>query len=145
MNGYNNILFLTCVYIGTGVPYMIFVISGFMRELPSELLQAGLIDGCDGLRAFTKIVIPLSKPVIATMGMLSFIGSWNEMILALILMKRNTLHTVSLALNMFAGERFSDFPGMCAAVMVGVFPTMFIYFIFQENIIAGMTAGAVKG
>ena len=63
----------------------------------------------------------------------------------LILLKKNELKTVSLALNMFAGDRFSNFPGMCAAVMIGVLPTMLIYFIFQENIIAGMTAGAVKG
>ncbi len=145
MNGYNNFLFIICVYIATGMPYMIFVISGFMRELPRELLEAGRIDGCSGLQIFTKMVMPLTKPAIATMGMLSFIGTWNEMMLALILLKRSDFQTVSLALNTFSGERFSNYPGMCAAVMIGVFPTMLIYFIFQENIIAGMTAGAVKG
>lgn len=145
MNGYNNIPFLICVYIATGIPYMIFVISGFMKNLPKELLEAGLIDGCSGLKIFITMVIPLSKPAIATMGMLSFIGSWNEMILATILMKQNELKTVSLALNMFAGDKFSNYPGMCAAVIIGVLPTMIIYFIFQENIIAGMTAGALKG
>ena len=145
MDGYNNLPFLICVYIATGMPYMIFVICGFMKNLPKELMEAGLIDGCNGLKTFTKIVVPLSRPAIATMGMLSFIGTWNEMIIALILLKKNELKTVSLALNMFAGDRFSNFPGMCAAVMIGVLPTMLIYFIFQENIIAGMTAGAVKG
>ncbi len=145
LNGYNNFVFLTCVYIATGMPYMIFVISGFMRDLPRELLEAGRIDGCSGLQVFTRMVLPLTKPAIATMGMLSFIGTWNEMMLALILLKRNDLQTVSLALNTFSGERFSNYPGMCAAVMIGVFPTMLIYFVFQENIIAGMTAGAVKG
>lgn len=145
MDGYNNFLFIICVYIATGMPYMIFVISGFMRELPRELLEAGRIDGCSGLQIFTKMVLPLTKPAIATMGMLSFIGTWNEMMLALILLKRSDLQTVSLALNTFSGERFSNYPGMCAAVMIGVFPTMLIYFVFQENIIAGMTAGAVKG
>ncbi len=145
MNGYNNMTFITCVYIATGMPYMIFVISGFMKDLPRELLEAGRIDGCSGLQTFTKMVVPLSKPSIATMGMLSFIGTWNEMILALILLKRSDMQTVSLALNTFSGDRFSNYPALCAAVMVGVFPTMLIYFIFQENIIAGMTAGAVKG
>lgn len=116
-----------------------------MKNLPKELMEAGLIDGCNGFKTFTKIVVPLSRPAIATMGMLSFIGTWNEMIIALILLKKNELKTVSLALNMFAGDRFSNFPGMCAAVMIGVLPTMLIYFVFQENIIAGMTAGAVKG
>ena len=145
MNGYNSIPFLICVYIATGIPYMIFVISGFMKNLPKVLLEAGLIDWCSGLKIFTTMVIPLSKPAIATMGMLSFIGSWNEMILATILMKQNELKTVSLALNMFAGDKFSNYPGMCAAVIIGVLPTMIIYFVFQENIIAGMTAGALKG
>ena len=124
---------------------MIFVISGFMRELPRELLEAGRIDGCSGFQLFTRMVLPLSKPSIATVGMLTFIGTWNEMILALILMKRSYLQTVSLALYRLSGERFGNYPTLCAAVMVGVFPTMLIYFFFQENIIAGMTAGAVKG
>lgn len=124
---------------------MIFVISGFMKNLPKELLEASRIDGCSGMQIFTKMVIPLSKPSIATMGMLSFIGTWNEMILALILLKRSDLQTVSLTLNTFAGDRFANYPALCGAVMIGVFPTMLIYFIFQENIIAGMTAGAVKG
>lgn len=145
LNGYNNIFFIICVYIATGMPYMIFVISGFMKNLPKELLEASRIDGCSGMQIFTKMVIPLSKPSIATMGMLSFIGTWNEMILALILLKRSDLQTVSLTLNTFAGDRFANYPALCGAVMIGVFPTMLIYFIFQENIIAGMTAGAVKG
>lgn len=145
LNGYNNIVFVIMVYIATGMPYMIFVISGFMKGLPRELLEASRIDGCSGLQIFTKMVLPLSKPSIATMGMLSFIGTWNEMILALILLKRSDLQTVSLTLNTFAGDRFANYPALCAAVMIGVFPTMLIYFIFQENIIAGMTAGAVKG
>lgn len=145
LNGYNSLPFVICVYIATGMPYMIFVISGFMKGLPRELMEAGRIDGCTGLQIFTKMVLPLSKPSIATMGMLSFIGTWNEMILALILLKRSDLQTVSLALNTFSGDRFANYPALCAAVMIGVFPTMLIYFVFQENIIAGMTAGAVKG
>lgn len=145
MNGYNNFFFLVCVYVACGIPYMIFVVSGFMKGIPKELMEACMIDGCTGFQIFLKMVLPLSKPAIATMGMLSFIGTWNEMIMALTLLKNNNVRTVSLALNLFAGERFSNYPGMCAAVMVGVFPTMLIYFIFQENIIAGMTAGAVKG
>lgn len=145
VNGYNNFAFLIAVYIATGIPYTIFVISGFMRGLPKELIEASLIDGCGGFRAFTKIVLPLSRPVIATMGMLSFIGAWNELAIALIVMKGKQVQTVSLMLTTFAGDRFSDFPGMCAAVVVGVLPTMIIYFAFQENIIAGMTAGSVKG
>lgn len=145
MNGYNNFIFLVGVYVACGIPYMIFVISGFMKGLPKELMEASMIDGCTGFQTFNKMVLPLSKPAIATMGMLSFIGTWNEMIMALTLLKTNNVRTVSLALNLFAGERFSNYPGMCAAVIVGVLPTMLIYFIFQENIIAGMTAGAVKG
>lgn len=100
MDGYNNLPFLICVYIATGMPYMIFVICGFMKNLPKELMEAGLIDGCNGLKTFTKIVVPLSRPAIATMGMLSFIGTWNEMIIALILLKKNELK------NSFAGIKY---------------------------------------
>lgn len=144
MNGYNNFAFIIIVYIACGMPKMIFVISGFMKGLPKDLLEAGRIDGCSVLQLFSRITLPLSKPSLATMGLITFIGTWNEMILALILLKNSKLQTVSLALNTFSGERFSDFPGLCAAVMVCVLPTMLIYLFFQENIIAGMTAGAVK-
>ncbi|PHV69980.1 hypothetical protein CS063_12595 [Sporanaerobium hydrogeniformans] len=145
VNGYNSFWFIIAIYVATGLPYLIFVVTGFMRSIPKELVEAAIVDGCNANQAFWKIVLPLSKPVLATMGMLSFIGAWNELILALVLLKNNATKTVSLALTLFAGERFSNYPGMCAAVIVGVLPTMIIYFMFQENIIKGMTAGSVKG
>jgi len=144
VSGYNHYWFLILVYVATGIPYMIFVMSGFMKGIPKELVEASLIDGCSGFRVFSSIIVPLSKPVIATMGMLSFIGIWNELIMALILISKSSMQTVSLMLATFSGEFFSDFPGMCAAVVLCVVPTMAIYFVFQENIIGGMTAGAVK-
>ena len=145
VNGYNSFPFITCVYIACGLPYIVFVISGFMKGLPKELIESAMIDGCGGFLVFVRIVLPLSRPAIATMGMLSFIGTWNELVMALTLLKQQQFQTVSLMLTTFAGERFSNFPGMCAAVIVAVLPTMILYFVFQENIIAGMTAGAVKG
>ncbi len=145
VNGYNNFWFIIAIYVATGLPYLIFVVTGFMRSIPKELIEAAIVDGCNANQTFWKVVLPLSKPVLATMGMLSFIGAWNELILALVLLKNNATKTVSLALTLFAGERFSNYPGMCAAVIVGVLPTMVIYFMFQENIIKGMTAGSVKG
>lgn len=145
VNGYNSFWFIIAIYVATGLPYLIFVVTGFMRSIPRELIEAAIVDGCNANQTFWKVVLPLSKPVLATMGMLSFIGAWNELILALVLLKNNATKTVSLALTLFAGERFSNYPGMCAAVIVGVLPTMVIYFMFQENIIKGMTAGSVKG
>ena len=145
VNGYNSFWFIIAIYVATGLPYLIFVVTGFMRSIPRELIEAAIVDGCNANQTFWKVVLPLSKPVLATMGMLSFIGAWNELILALVLLKNNATKTVSLALTLFAGERFSNYPGMCAAVIVGVLPTMVIYFMFQEKIIKGMTAGSVKG
>ncbi len=144
-NAYNNYWFIISVYIATGLPYMVFITTGFMKTIPKALVEASIVDGCNGGQIFWKIIFPLSRPILATTGILSFIGVWNELILALVLLKSNGTKTVSLALTLFAGERFSDFPSMCAAVIVAVAPSMVIYFMFQENIIKGMTAGAVKG
>ncbi len=145
VNGYNSYLFIISLYITLGLSYVIFVLTGFIRGIPLELIESALIDGSSMNKTFWTIVLPLTKPAVATMGLLSFIGAWNDLILALIFIKKSSMKTISLALAMFAGDRFSNFPGMCAAVIVGILPTLLIYFFFQENIIKGMTAGAIKG
>jgi raffinose/stachyose/melibiose transport system permease protein len=145
VNGYNNYTFITTVYITFGLSYLIFILTGFMKSVPKDIEEAAIIDGASVGRIFSKIMVPLSMPAIASVSILSFFGSWNELMFSLILMKRTAVRTISVALVNFAGEKFSDYPGQCAAVIMAILPTLIVYFLLQENIIKGMTAGAVKG
>jgi raffinose/stachyose/melibiose transport system permease protein len=145
VNGYNNYTFITMVYITFGLSYLIFILTGFMKAIPKDIEEAAIIDGATVSKVFSKIMVPLSTPAIASVSILSFFGGWNELMFSLILMKRTAMRTISVALVNFSGEKFSDYPGQCAAVIIAILPTLIIYFLLQENIIKGMTAGAVKG
>ncbi|HEY5587178.1 MAG TPA: carbohydrate ABC transporter permease [Ruminiclostridium sp.] len=145
VNGYNSYIFMIACYVTFGIPYFVFVVTGFMKAIPKEIEEAAIIDGCSGGSLFWKIIMPLSLPALSTMAILSFFGAWNELILALVLLKRTAMKTISLGLINFAGDQFANYPGQCAAVIISILPTLVIYLLLQENIIKGMTAGAVKG
>jgi len=145
VNGYNSLLFLTVIYTAFQLPYYIFILTGFMKNIPKEIEESAVIDGASFHRVFINFIVPLSIPSIASLSILSFFSAWNELLLALILLKKDTTRTVSVALLTFAGDMFADYPGLCAAVVVTVIPTVIIYILLQKNIVQGIAAGAVKG
>jgi raffinose/stachyose/melibiose transport system permease protein len=144
-NGFNNYLFMIVIYVAFGVPNFVFITTGFMKSLPREVEEAAVIDGCSMAKIFWTMILPLSLPAIASAAILSFFGAWNDLILALILLKDNTMQTISLGLVSFTNEQFSNYTGQFAAVIVSIIPTLVLYFILQKQIMKGMTAGAVKG
>lgn len=145
LNASNNFFFLISIYIAGGIPYMIFVITGFMRSLPSELEEAAIMDGAGLATIYTRVVLPLSKPAISTMAILGFLSSWNDLILALLFLKKESMRTLSLGLMNFTGFFTSDYAGISAAVIIVNIPTIILYLLLQEYVEKGLTAGAVKG
>jgi raffinose/stachyose/melibiose transport system permease protein len=145
VNGYNSFAFVIITYIAFGLAYYTFMIQGFMKGIPKEIEEAAIVDGCPASLMFVKIIVPLSKPAISTAAILSFFGAWNELMIGLIILKKQSMQTVSLALISFANEQYAVYAGQAAAVIVAVIPTLLVYLILQENVIEGMTAGAVKG
>jgi ABC-type sugar transport system, permease component len=145
LNAFDNYAFMIVIYVAFGLSYFIFIATGFMKGLPKELEEAALIDGCTPQKIFWKIVFPLSLPAISSAAIMSFFGTWNDLILALILLKENTMQTISLGLLSFSNEEFSNHTGQFAAVIVSIIPTLLLYFLMQKQIMKGMTAGAVKG
>lgn len=144
-NGFNNYFFMIIIYVAFGVPNFVFITTGFMKGLPREIEEAAVIDGCSLAKVFWSIIMPLSIPAIASAAILSFFGAWNDLILALILLKNNAMQTISLGLVSFTNEQFSNYTGQFAAVIVSIIPTLILYFLLQKQIMKGMTAGAVKG
>jgi raffinose/stachyose/melibiose transport system permease protein len=141
----NSYSFLISIYLAGGMPFMIFVITGYMKSLPRELEEAAIMDGASLWYIYKNIAIPLSRPVIATMGILAFITGWNDMIQALIFIKKSSMWTIALGLLNFSGFYTVDFAGLCAAIIIANVPTILIYLFLQEYVEKGLTAGAVKG
>lgn len=138
---------LVIVYTAYSLSFTIFVLHGFFRTLPGELAEAAAIDGCSPFGTFWKIMFPLAKPGLVTAGIFVFIGLWNEFPLALVLIKSSDNETLPLAIaNLTMTQKYqADWGALFAALAIGVIPTVVLYSIFQKQIQAGLTAGAVKG
>lgn len=138
---------LIIVYVSFSLSFTIFILSGFFRTLPNELAEAAAIDGSSPSGTFWRIMLPLAKPGLVTAGIFVFIGLWNEYPLALVLMANEKLHTLPLGIaNLTMTQKYqADWGALFAALTIGILPTVILYSIFQKQIQAGLTAGAIKG
>lgn len=131
-------------YIAFGLPFQILVLRGFFRGVPTELIEAARLDGASELGIFARIMLPLSRPALATLFIIDFVGTWNELLMALVLLSSETSRTVPLGLLGFQGQFGARFAQLSAAILIGVAPIIVIYVVFQRYLVSGMTAGAVK-
>lgn len=143
----DNIFGLTLVYVVLSIPFTVYLLSGFIRSLPSELEQAAVIDGCSEYGVFWKVIFPLAQPGIMAAAIFNFIFLWNEYMLALVFLPSSQNKTISLGLYSIqsAMQYTADWTGLFAAVVIVMMPTIIIYFILSEKVMTGLTLGAVKG
>jgi multiple sugar transport system permease protein len=143
-NTYQGLIlpFLTFV-----LPLTIYILTSFFREIPKDLEEAALVDGATRFQAFRKIVIPLAAPGLVTAGLLAFIFAWNEFLLSITLTSTPSRRPVSAAIAFFTGSQQFQIPlgTISAATVVITVPLIILVIIFQKRIVAGLTAGAVKG
>lgn len=132
-------------YIAVSIPFNTLLLTGFLREFPAEIEEAAIIDGAGLWRLVTGIVLPLMRPVIATILIFNVVYVFNEFPFASILINDPDLVTVSLAVSRFQGQFTVDYGGMMASATLVLLPQLVIYAIFQRQVIAGLTVGAVKG
>jgi raffinose/stachyose/melibiose transport system permease protein len=125
--------------------FSIVLLRGFFAELPKELFEAALIDGCSYRKMFLQIVLPLSRPILATVGVLALVGSWNNFLLPLVMINRDSLYPWPLGIMQFQGQYGTDWGKVLAFVSLTIVPAVGFYLLAQKQIIAGLTAGAVKG
>ena len=146
-NAFNTLYALVFSYTTFTLPFMVWVLANFYRAMPAELEQAALVDGASPFRAFYQILLPLAAPGMATTGLLAFIASWNEYLFARTFTITPERRTVPVAIASFGGQTQFDLPWgtiMAASVVVTV-PLIVLVLVLQRKIIAGLTAGAVKG
>jgi raffinose/stachyose/melibiose transport system permease protein len=125
--------------------FSIVLLRGFFRELPKELFEAALIDGCSYPKIFLQLVLPLSRPIIATVGVLSLVGSWNNFLLPLVMIDRDSLYPWPLGIMQYQGQYGTEWGKVLAFVSLTILPALGFYLLAQKQIIAGLTSGAVKG
>jgi len=140
---HNTYFGLFYVYVGFGISFAILVLRGFFRTIPKDIDDAALIDGCSKFRLFWNIIIPISKPAIAALFISDFLATWNEYLLALIIINDDAKKTVPVGLMTFVGEHGTNYGLLCAGVLISIIPVMTVYLIFQRNFVEGL-AGSVK-
>jgi multiple sugar transport system permease protein len=144
---FNTLYGLIIPYITFTLPLAIYILTSFFKEIPKDLEEAALVDGATNFQAFYKIVIPLAAPGLATAGILTFIFAWNEFLLAVTLTSSPSARTVPAAIAFFTGSTQFEQPigTISAASVVISVPLILMVLLFQKRIVAGLTAGAVKG
>jgi raffinose/stachyose/melibiose transport system permease protein len=125
--------------------FSIVLLHGFFKELPKELFEAAFIDGCSYLRMFSQITLPLSRPILATVGVLSLVGSWNNYLLPLVMINNENIYPWPLGIMQYQGQYGTDWGKVLAFVSLTMMPAILFYLMAQKHIIAGLTSGAVKG
>jgi len=141
----NTHLALILPYTAFALPTAIFILTAYLREVPKEIEEAAYIDGASLWGVFFRIMLPISLPALSTVSILTFLHSWNDFSFALVFISKSTLKTLPLAVSNFADGFQVDYSLTLAAMTLSVVPTIIIYLLFQEQVMKGMTAGAVKG
>lgn len=121
------------------------VMMGFLRGLPLEMEEAAYVEGANVARVFTKIIIPLSRPSLATVAIFCFLWSYNDLFTQLIMIRRRTKYPVCALLNEISSKYGTDYGLMASSIAIIIIPVLIVYILLQKNIIKGLTAGAVKG
>lgn len=132
------------VYMAMNIPFSIWLIDGFFRQIPEELFQAAEIDGCTRWQAFWMVEFPLAKSGIASASIFSFLTCWNEYALASQLTRSTDTKTLPVGLMDFTAQFTIDWAGMCAMAVIIIIPALILTFIVQKHLIAGLTFGGVK-
>jgi raffinose/stachyose/melibiose transport system permease protein len=127
--------------LGISVPLM----RNYFRSMPRELFDAAFVDGCGYAQYFWHVTLPLARPILATVGTVSFVSSWNNYLLPLILLNTETKYPWPLGIMVYQGEYSTDWNLILAFITLTILPAIIMFFAVQKHIVAGLTAGAVKG
>jgi len=136
---------LIVAYVALNVPFTIWLIDGFFRQVPRDLAEAAQIDGCTRWQAFWQVEFPLATPGIASAGIFAFLTAWNEFALASQLTRSVNSKTLPVGLLDYTAEFTIDWRGMCALAVVMIVPALALTFVIQKHLVSGLTFGAVKG
>lgn len=140
----NTLTALILVYIAQALPLIIFILSEFMRQIPTDLKEAARCDGVSEYKIFFQIILPLSRPALGTVAVFSMVPIWNDLWFPLILAPGEETRTITLGVQQFIGQYVTDWNSVLASLTLAILPILLLYLIFSRQLIRGITAGAVK-
>ena len=141
----NSLFGVMMVYIGFGVPYGIFILTGFFKTIPVELEEAARIDGASHFNIYWNVILPLAKPALAAIFIIDFVGTWNEFGMALVILQKQKVWTVPLAFQSYISAYQNDYGQLTAAITMTILPVLLVYALFQRHFVSGIARGALKG
>jgi raffinose/stachyose/melibiose transport system permease protein len=136
---------LVGLYVAFSLPISIFILSGYLRSIPRELEESAVLEGCSIVRTFWTIVFPLMVPALATVSIFNFLTGWNDFLTGLIFIRNEADKTLQLGIMRFQGTFSTRYSALLAAIIITILPSALVYFVMQDKIVSGVTAGAVKG
>jgi ABC-type maltose transport system permease subunit len=144
--GLNQHASLILVYLGGAMGVNIWLMKGFLDTVPRDIDESAMVEGASDWQIFTRLILPLLRPILIVIGILNYIGTYGEFVLARVLLKSNEQYTLMVGLERFAGAQIEQRWGVFAAgALIGALPIMIIYLALQDQIVGGLTQGAVKG
>ena len=139
----NSFLGLALLY-AANLSFSFLVFNQFFLQLPQAMIESAHMDGASDMFIFWKIVVPISKPVFSTVGLLQFVMIWNDFFLPMVFLPKKNAHTLTLAIYSYTGNFLKNWDKIFAAATIALVPILIIYFLFSEQIVAGLTAGSTK-
>jgi multiple sugar transport system permease protein len=141
----NNVYGLGFIYTAVNIPFTVWLMDGFFRQIPPDLTEAAYIDGCSRWEALLRVELPLAMPGISAAGIFAFLAAWNEFQIASIITRSNDARTFPPGLFAFTSQFTVDWRGMCAMSVLMMIPAVIFVILTQRNLVRGLTFGAVKG
>lgn len=145
MNLTDKLLALILPYVTFSLPMTIYILVNFFKGMPRDMFEAACIDGCSIYQCFFKIALPLAKTGMFVTGLMTFVANWNELLLAMVFISDVKKKTLPVTLTYFVGPYSTNYVQMFAAIVIAVVPSIVVYCCFSNQIVDGLTAGAVKG
>ncbi len=145
LNLLNSYWALVFPYTVLNLPVCTLVLVSFFQDIPRDLENAAMIDGCTRLGALFRVVVPLAAPGVFTAGTLAFVNAWDEFLLALSFNSAVAYRTLPVGIQMYQGEFAFPWPTISAALVIGLVPVVIVILLFQERVVSGLTAGGIKG
>ena len=137
---------LILVYLGGAMGINIWLMKGYLDTVPREIDESAMVEGATDWQIFTRLILPLIRPILIVIAIINYIGTYGEFVLARVLLRSNETYTLMVGLQIFAGAQFNQRWGVFAAgALLGALPIMIIYLALQDQIVGGLTQGAVKG
>ena|SRR5437762_7578579 len=144
--GLNTLGGLILIYTGGALGFNTWLMKGFFDTIPKELDDSAMIDGASPFQAFRMIILPLARPVLAVIGILSFIGTYSDFLVARVILKSSDNYTLAVGMALFIqGQYAKEWGVFAAAALMGALPIVLVFFILQKQLISGLSTGAVKG